>query len=441
MRSLNVFYEGRMVGTLTEENNIWAFSYNEAWIGDQGSFDLSPALTRGQKTIRDGSSQRPVQWYFDNLLPEEALRQVHAKEADIEWEDAFGLLSYYGKESAGALTLLPPDTDNCLPTGLRALPLKELSRRIRDIPRVSLQHDAPKRMSLAGAQHKMLVVLDGENIFEPEAGTVSTHILKPNHPGDAFPASVINEYFTMRLAKAVGLEVPDVTMLYAPEPVYIVERFDRVREPSGMVRRLHVIDSCQLLNRDRVFKYRGADLSALNEVITLCRNKAVSRLHLFRWLVFNILVGNNDNHLKNISFIVDHEGTRPSPSYDLLATSVYETRALADERGKWPYLDLVFQLNPDRKAFGQITVSDLELAGQALGLTAKISKREIDNQLQSIIPAAAKLIDLIQSEHNERVERSPNPTEARKYWALEERVLHAIHHIILKDMHHQLAGS
>lgn len=61
----------------------------------------------------------------------------------------------------------------------------------------------------------------------------------------------MNEYFTMRLAKAVGLDVPAVHRLYTPQPVYIVDRFDRVlpkpkdahtEAGADAVKRRHTID-------------------------------------------------------------------------------------------------------------------------------------------------------------------------------------------------------
>ncbi|HEY5581034.1 MAG TPA: hypothetical protein VIK56_07710 [Rhodoferax sp.] len=47
---------------------------------------------------------------------------------------------------------------------------------------------APKRMSLAGAQHKMIVVRGGNELFEPLPGTPSTHILKPNSLSPHYPS-------------------------------------------------------------------------------------------------------------------------------------------------------------------------------------------------------------------------------------------------------------
>src|SRR5581483_2095554 len=205
MRKLIAYLNGRAVGTLAEGSDLWTFEYEREWAGLPDSFDLSPALPRSRILHADGGSDRPVQWYFDNLLPEGPMREAVSKEAHIHEDDAFALLEYLGAESAGSLVLLPPGQDANEPGGLKPLPDDELARRIRNMPRVSLSSGAPKRMSLAGAQNKLLVVYRDGALFEPLGSEPSTHILKPNHLRDDYTASVINEYFVMSLARSLGL--------------------------------------------------------------------------------------------------------------------------------------------------------------------------------------------------------------------------------------------
>jgi len=197
-RQLDVWLEQQRIGELYEQGNLWALHYDPVW-RDNG-FDLSPALPRDAGEITDGGSQRPVQWFFDNLLPEEGGRQLAAADAGINAADAFGLLQRFGPESAGALTLLSPG-QQLPPPELRPLPDAELSARIQALPRQPLSHGAPKRMSLAGAQHKLAVVLEQGQLWEPIGQAASTHILKPDHEQvDDYPHSVVNEWFCMRLA-------------------------------------------------------------------------------------------------------------------------------------------------------------------------------------------------------------------------------------------------
>jgi serine/threonine-protein kinase HipA len=300
-----------------------------------------------------------------------------------------------------------------------------LSIRIRNLPRVPLIHDAPKRMSVAGAQHKLLVVFDGERLYEPLPGDVSTHLLKPNHPDDTYSNSVINEYFAMRLAHAVKLPVPRVFRRYVPEPVYLVERFDRVRD-ENTVRRLHVIDSCQLLNRARSFKYAAARLDSLHAIADACRSPAAARLWLYRWLVFNLLVGNADNHLKNISAMVSAAGIELAPAYDLLSTAVYGTRAF-NEQFTWPNIELALPL-PGATHFDEVTREHVRSAAAELGVPRQIAERELDRLITTLPTAARSLISAIEAENA----RWPEP--ARANFAGELRLLRAVERVVLADM-------
>lgn len=96
------------VGTLQEDGGLWRFQYTSSWLGNSEAFALSPHLPLTAEPLLDGASERPVQWYFDNLLPEETQRVLLAGDAKLDAADAFGLLAWYGAESAGSVTLSPP---------------------------------------------------------------------------------------------------------------------------------------------------------------------------------------------------------------------------------------------------------------------------------------------------------------------------------------------
>jgi serine/threonine-protein kinase HipA len=439
-RELAVSVNEQRVGMLREDNDLWSFEYSEGWAALPGSFDLSPALSREQRLHADGGSNRPVQWYFDNLLPEEAMRTVLAKEAALSAEDAFGLLVYFGAESAGSLVLTDLANPRSADRGLKKLPMTELSQRIAGLPRESLTKDAPKKILLAGAQHKLLIVLRGERLFEPLPGTPSTHILKPNHLGAKYPASVINEYFCMRLAKTAGLAVPKVWKMYVPQPVYIIERFDRIIAPGATdVRRRHVIDTCQLLNKARVFKYTAAQVSTLEQAAGQCRGKAAARFQLFDWLLFNALIGNGDNHLKNLSFIVDSSGVHIAPAYDLLSTAAYDTKALANQGAHWPQSPLAITLGA-AATFGEMRRAHLIEAARMLGIAAATAERNLDRMVKTILGNADRLMDEIESD-NERLRRSASPADANMLKATmgqENRLLNTVRHVVLADMVRQL---
>lgn len=431
-RILNVSINDSPVGQLRELNDIWTFEYDASWLQDSNSFSLSNGLSMTTPLHTDGSSVRPVQWYFDNLLPEELLREVLAKEAKIDKSDAFGLLRHFGSESAGSLVLCEPGAP-VTGRGLKPLTLADLQLRIKNLPHASLTQAAPKRMSLAGAQHKMVVVREGNELFEPLPGTPSTHILKPNSLSPHYPSSVINEFFIMRLADAVGLTVPSVDRLYAPAPVYLVNRFDRTRAADKSIQRIHIIDTCQLLNKSRAFKYQQANLDTLTEAIKMCRAKTAARIQLYRWLVFNVLVGNGDNHLKNISFRVNSEGVSLAPFYDLLCTAVYATQAYAQQMPTWPRVELAVSIE-GANYFNDITRDTLLKAGASLGLNTGTTLRELQAMEKKLPAEADALIESIAQKFEGLIQESPDPEAVRALQGGEMMLLRAIRKIIIRDM-------
>jgi serine/threonine-protein kinase HipA len=427
MRKLVAYLNNRPVGTLSEGNDLWSFEYDPQWAGAPDSFDLSPSLQRSHLIHQDGGSERPVQWYFDNLLPEEQMREAVSKEAKINGDDAFALLEYLGAESAGSLVLLPPDKDVNEPGSLRPLCDEELSRRIRNLPRATLSSAAPKRMSLAGAQSKLLVVYRGGALFEPVGSEPSTHILKPNHVSDDYPASVINEYLVMSLAHQLGLQVPPVSRRYTPEPVYVVERFDRRVDNTGRTHRRHIVDACQLLNKSRAFKYKTATLQTLAAIVGYCRSRAITRLRLYRWLVFNLLLANNDNHLKNLSFTVSSEGIELAPAYDLLSTGSYHTRTFANERANWPAVDLAIAL-PGATTFAGVTRESVLRAGETLGLPHRVSERELDRLTRNLPPRLDAFVRQIEAEN------AQYPQAVGVFLGGEKRLISTLQHLVVPDM-------
>jgi len=434
-RVLLASINGEQIGSLHEVNGIWAFRYTEAWLKNPQRFALSPYLPLKDEQLLDLSTQRPVQWYFDNLLPEENQRLLLANDAHLDAADAFGLLGYYGSESAGSLVLLQEGIAVNTADELRPLSDQNLNNRILNLPKAPLNHAALKRMSLAGAQHKLAVVLQGNELFEPAGNTPSTHILKPDHQEtDSYPHSVVNEWFVMRLAAKLKLDVPKVHRRYVPSPVYIIDRFDRVQDKHGWQRR-HAIDACQLLGLDRSFKYSQASMDSLAALANACRGSAVTRTKIFGWLVFNVLVGNTDAHLKNLSFLVSSEGIQLAPHYDMLSTACYSTKAYNNNdwpdktRLTWPILGVSFFADIDRTL--------LLSAGEALSLAESTAKRLLDMYCSRILDEAEKLYAEFEQENAALLEHRPALSATL---AGESRCLRTIQHTIIKEMIEKLAG-
>lgn len=427
--------EGAPVGELTEENNLWRFRYEPRWLA-RDSVALGPGLPLQAAPIVDGATTRPVQWFFDNLLPEEQLRTRLATERGLDGADAFGLLEAYGAESAGALTLLKPGVE-LPPAGRRELTDARLGQRIRGLPRTTLEAEAPKKMSLAGAQHKLPVIVEGAALFEPEGREASTHILKPNHPDlETYPESAANEWAVMQVAKRLQLDVPATSWRLCPAgesetgnlPIYLVERFDRLRAHEGGVHRLHAIDACQLLNIDRTYKSRAMTAEALAAIADSTRRRGVTRLRLFQWTLFNSLVGNRDAHLKNLSFLVGAGGIDLAPHYDLLCTAIFD--AGAERLHEWTKLDMSVAVGGAR-TYADVSRESIFAHARELGIAAATAQRITDRLLRDA-PAA---MDAVIAEF----ESAAFPRSAGVQRAAALRVLRTIRHSVIEVMCRQLA--
>ncbi|RTL56474.1 MAG: type II toxin-antitoxin system HipA family toxin [Rhodocyclaceae bacterium] len=425
-RELQVWLDQIRIGTLLENMGIWSLQYDPTWVSE--GFPLSPRLPLQAAEIQDTGTLRPVQWFFDNLLPEEMARtRLIAELPKGDW-DSWNLLARFGGESAGALTLLIPGVELAAP-GLSPLSDEELNHRIVNMSRIPLGATAPKKMSLAGAQEKLPVVM-GPNgaLFDPLGAQVSTHILKPNALSNFYPASAVNEWFCARVAQELQLSVPPVQLRHVPEAVYLIERFDRETR-EGQLQRRHTLDATQLLNLAAGAKYARSGAEALSAIADLSRTPAPARIALFRWALFNVLIGNGDAHLKNLSFLADRDGCRLAPHYDLVSTAAWATLDLGATVRTWPDVELSFPIG-EATTFLQVRTEHFLQFAETLGLPAQVAEHNITRLVKGISEAADRVI----VEHTQL-------TIPDAHRAAEIRMLRAIRYLPIADMARQLIPS
>jgi serine/threonine-protein kinase HipA len=367
------------LGELHEQSGIWSFIYTQEWLARPGAFSISPHIPLQSEMLVDSSTYRHVQWFFDNLLPEEDARTALFTSMPRKQHDAFNLLQEYGGESAGALTILEPDAQPSR-GAVAELSNAQLSQRIADMPQIPLASSSKKKMSLAGAQHKVAVIYESGRLYEPEGSAISTHILKPlhQHP-EQYWATVCNEYVIMRLAGRVGLNVPPVYMPHIPDPVYIIQRFDRTGTYPSQTR-THAVDGCQMLGLYPTAKYKASDTQSLRKLIEMTGKKALTRLRIFDWALFNLLVGNTDAHLKNICFLCTPSGYELSPHYDLLSTLIY-----VDAKGVLD--DDLSQAMGSATRVREVRMEHILTFAAEIGVNASAAARRVKIMLSKILPA------------------------------------------------------
>ena len=326
-RALDVWWDGRIVGHLTQDDHgELGFVYSAGWLRHEDAPALSASLPKREEPY----SRRECRPFFGGLLPEEGQRDAAAHALGVSRANDFALLDRLGGDVAGALQLLPPGEPPRAPArDQRPVPLDEvgLIRVLDALPmRPLLAGEENLRLSLAGAQSKVPVVLVDGAVALSVPGQPTTHILKP--PIARFPGTTENEAFVMRLAAAAGLDAAPVEPRVVRDRTFLlVERYDRAIGAEGGVRRVHQEDFCQALGCAPERKYAGEGGPTFKDCFALLRRvavrPAVDVLKLLDAVVFNLIAGNADAHGKNFSILHDETGPRLAPLYDLLATVAY----------------------------------------------------------------------------------------------------------------------
>ncbi len=204
--------------------------------------------------------------------------------------------------------------------------LRSIHPKLRHLEPLAYSYEAQLRevrrrsdkMSIQGVQPKLSAVIKLKDSSFALVDRGGRFILKPNPlPYDEVPA---NEALTMRMAAAVGIEVPAHGLLRAKDAslVYFVKRYDRV----GRSGKVHVEDFAQLSGATRETKYDSSLERVVQLVDQFCTFPAIEKPKLAKRLLFCFLTGNEDMHLKNFSVWVQDGVVSLTPAYDLLSTTL-----------------------------------------------------------------------------------------------------------------------
>jgi serine/threonine-protein kinase HipA len=201
-----------------------------------------------------------------------------------------------------------------LGTGLKTL--KDLEYTAEEQRKEAFNRAA--KMSIQGVQPKLSAVLsikDGKFILVDKGGK---YILKPQH--QIYTQLPENEDLTMKLANEIGLEIPVHGLIWSKDNTltYFIKRFDR----TGQNNKVPVEDFAQLAGLSRDTKYDYSMEKIVKLIDDYCTFPAIEKIKLFKLVIFNYLIGNEDSHLKNFSIITDDNQVKLSPCYDLVNSTI-----------------------------------------------------------------------------------------------------------------------
>ena len=326
LNALSVRLHGKHIGIITRlAGDRQLFAFQQHYIDDpqRSTLSLSFKGSTGGLVTNFRPVGRRVPVFFSNLLPEGPLRDYLAKRAQVNPDREFFLLAVLGADLPGALVVAPLEGDE-----QSSEPHDALDDETRD---ASHGGEGPLRFSLAGVQLKFSAVMEASGgLTIPAGGLGGSWIVKL--PSARFKAVPENEFVMLELASRIGISVSEnklvdiASIKGLPEQAHTVEsmalavkRFDRL--PDGAP--VHMEDFAQVFGEFPSNKYKFHSYANLAAVLWAEIGEDAVR-EFVRRLVFTVVIGNADMHLKNWSLLYpDRRTPALSPGYDFVATLPY----------------------------------------------------------------------------------------------------------------------
>jgi len=323
LNKIEVWLGGQQVGTLAltpMRPHVCAFEYTNEWL--QNGFSISPfelPLSAGVKT----AEYKP-------------------------FEGNFGVFNDSLPDGWGQLLL----HRYLLTKGINSLNLSILEQLclVGSNGRGALEY-RPDRSIVNEPQYSTFaqLALEADRILQDDeytGGQIEELVTRGGSPGGARPKIFMHadgkewlvkfrarydkkdigrqEYHYALLAQKCGIQMPEVRLF--DNEWFGVERFDR---KNG--KKVHVVSAAGLLRAD--YQLPCMDYKHLFQLTSALTHSMIEMERLYRLMVFNVLIGNRDDHAKNFSFIYENGTWSLSPAYDLLPCGTiddYHTTSVDD---------------------------------------------------------------------------------------------------------------
>lgn len=396
---LQAYIDGVRVGSFSQNAaGAIEFRYDDDLPSNTTSMSISMPFVPGAKY-----GNRAARPFLQGLLSDDpkTLASI-ARSHHTTPGSPMNVLRFTGRDTAGALQLLPPraDSDDAARRTGEIRWVDDFDELMADIANEAgdwVRERDEVRWSLAGAQPKVALYRSDDGRWGvPLDSTPTTHILKPAARGSRHD---VNEFLSMRAAKHLGLEVADHGVLTTGfgDQIFVARRYDRV-EINGRLSRLHQEDFAQALSVEPAYKYQAdggptiADIARVLAALPVGRQRDARR-QFFDALVLTVASVNTDAHSKNYSVIHLGADMRLAPLYDLGSNALYG--------GSQPVvssLKIGGEWQMDR-----IGRAELLKAAKTLGVAADIAEPAIDRIRGGIADAyRSALGDLVTDDSGRR---------------------------------------
>ena len=312
MKTLHMVLDGHPVGQLVQDRH--------------GTTRVTAHPTQGlpRVSLAFPPSDTPVKplatrAYLAGLLPDSAATRAKiAEEFGVSAESQFALMSAIGADCPGAIQFL---TEQQLreprPEDLEPISDGEIAQRLKRLRAgQSAWGVSGEHWSLGGAQAKMALRREGGAWNRAMGTAVTSHIIKPGIA--ELRSQALLEHVSLRALGFLKLRVAHSEFThFEDEPAIVVERFDRLRDNDGSLRRAHQEDLCQSTSTLPDVKYKVTADSA----VQVLRGGGASEDTVFefvRAVIANWVLAAPDAHAKNYSVFLDPSGVAAlTPLYDV----------------------------------------------------------------------------------------------------------------------------
>jgi serine/threonine-protein kinase HipA len=374
------------------------FAYADQWLAEPSAFPISLSLPLEDGAHGDGLSRA----FFNNLLQENDQLDRLLQREGLERSNIIGILRHLGADCAGALSCLtegapPVKRPGNLNTDYDIIDHQNLADLVRRLAAGQSLPEALRDPSpVAGYRRKISLAMTEHGQFAvPKVGlgVPTTHILKIPDPGHRFEAQ--QEAAAAKLADACGFQAArSVALPIDGQDIIVIQRFDRILDEANNVFRLHQEDFAQALGLPSEFKYQRRavgryrfDAAGIAQILAKTESPALAREQFLQMTLFNLLIGNCDNHAKNHALLYA-PGRSPqlAPLYDMVPIPLGD--GYTDE--------FAFNIGKAERAT-ELTADDLAEFCAALGFPRSRSHEVVSDQLLKLIaklePATTALTD------------------------------------------------
>lgn len=408
MKSVRVILWNSEIGLLSEDpnnKNYYLFKYNDQYL--TSNIEVCPLLMK----------KSPIVFQFENLsiktfkglppllidsLPDrygEKLLSIWKEKNNKKELDPIDVLLYIGKRGMGALEFEPCLDDLKEAEAIEIDSLVEVAKEVlskKNVSSYSIKNEKDLMRlidvgsSVGGARAKALIAMNKDGDIKsgqiPHLKGYTYYILKfDGLSNDLSEDNSITyytriEYVYYKMAIDAGITMQETFLLKKGNCYHFVsKRFDR--DENGQ--KIHMLSLAGMIGFDYLEAGENSYEDVAKILVELKANNS-DVIELFRRMVFNVLGKNNDDHIKNISFLMDRGGQwKLSPAYDLSYSY--------NPDGDWTKHH---QMRINNKV-DDISYNDLIESARSMGIKEAKAKRVIDE-----VKAAIKNFEQYAKEEN-----------------------------------------